>query len=66
MLKCGYITDPTVECDGEVKERKTMTAYVWDGEGEDPNYIPPMCESHWKEYYDHWSEMWAEYNAGRI
>jgi hypothetical protein len=43
-----------------------MTAYEWDGKGEDPNNPPILCEEHKKEWVEHWQERWDEYHAGLI
>lgn len=50
----------------EVKPRSAMTAYYWDGKGEDPNRDVVLCESCWMEYYDYWAGLWDEYYAGQM
>lgn len=48
-------------CDGSTKLRKAMTAYHWDGNGENPNRPFMSCELHYQEYHEYWSDMWQEY-----
>jgi hypothetical protein len=38
-----------------------MTAYHWDGEGEDPNHPMMLCPSCADEYDEYWRSMWADY-----
>lgn len=57
-----------VQCDGEdgpcksmeAKERKCRTAYHWDGNGENPNRAPMLCNECAKSYDEYWNEMWAQ------
>ena len=42
---------------------KAMTAYHWDGTGEDPNRDRWFCLEDKRDYEDYWREMWAEYYA---
>lgn len=42
------------------EKRAAMTAYHWDGTGEDPNRPPQLCDECWQGYKAHWTEMWAE------
>lgn len=44
----------------------SMTAYVWDGVGENPNREGWFCEPCGEDYDEHWDAMWAEYNSGRL
>lgn len=47
-----------------VKDRPSMTAYVWDGEGDDPNRAGDLCDDCWEDYRAYWQERWDEYYAG--
>jgi len=44
----------------------SMTAYDWDGEGEDPNAPKNMCAVCGYSYMDEMQERWDEYNQGRL
>lgn len=50
----------------DVEERPAMTAYFWDGEGEDPNRPVSLCPPCWEEHKAHWEEMWANYYSGLL
>lgn len=54
------------ECRCKVRWRSAMTAYHWEGEGEDPNHPVLLCEDCAEEYHDYWNEMWADYYASRM
>lgn len=41
-----------------------MTAYPWDGTGEDPNQAPLLCPECSDEYVAFWQEQWDEYHRG--
>ncbi len=43
-----------------------MTAYPWDGEGEDPNRSRPLCPECSAGYVEHWKDRWDEYHAGLL
>jgi hypothetical protein len=45
----------------DVVPRPAMTAYHWDGEGEDPNRDVFLCDEDWEEYRAYWQERWDEY-----
>lgn len=49
------------ECKGEVKLRHAMTAYHWDGTGEDPNRDFYACDDHYEMYREYWQGMWDDY-----
>lgn len=40
-----------------------MTAYAWDGKGEDPNRSPWLCKECEEEYVAFWDERWKEYHS---
>ena len=59
---CGYSG-----CDqGPTASVSSMTAYNWDGEGEDPNRNLILCKEHAKEHEEHMQEQWAEYYSGLL
>lgn len=63
-MECEFETHPDGSCEGEIKVRKAMTAYHFEGvrnSKEDPNRDFLACELHHGWYVDYWSEMWAEY-----
>lgn len=63
-MTCEYYDNPEYPCSGEVKLRKSMTAYCFDGvknSPEDPNKDFYCCDEHYKDYYDYWKEQWDEY-----
>jgi hypothetical protein len=43
-----------------------MTAYTWDGQGEDPNRPRLLCLQCSTEYVEDWQERWDEYQAGQL
>jgi hypothetical protein len=47
-------------------KQPSLTAYEWDGKGEDPNRDPWLCEECAEDHREHWKNMWDEYNQGRI
>ena len=51
---------------GDALVVKAMTAYPWDGGGEDPNRDRVLCANCAREYREYWSDMWAEYYAPRF
>ncbi len=53
---CGVVSD-------KVGSVYSMTAYPWDGRGEDPNYAGFMCPECEEGYCAHWQDMWDEYHA---
>jgi hypothetical protein len=54
-------------CDSiDVRSIPAMTAYHWDGEGEDPNRDRILCKECAEGYVEHWSDMWEDYWAGRL
>jgi hypothetical protein len=44
----------------------SMTVWQWDGTGEDPNRDLTLCIAHAEEHMDYMSELWTEYNSGRV
>lgn len=60
---CSYWECPWSYCGGEVKVRKSMTAYYWKEEMGTPNPNADFlcCDEHHKDYVAHWTEMWDEY-----
>jgi hypothetical protein len=70
-VKCEYErldAEGKICCGGDIKLRKAMTAYHFEGEKnseEDPNRDFYACEDCYKEYTDHWTWMWDEYYAGQ-
>lgn len=60
--------EQATQCDGfdgpcesmEAKERKCRTAYHWDGNGENPNRAPMLCNECAKSYGEYWNEKWAQ------
>ena len=52
-------------CDSKTAEKRTaMTAYHWDGNGENPNRPPTLCATCWESYKAYWNEKWAEVRSG--
>ena len=49
-----------------VKLEGARTAYCETEENPDPNADIPFCRPCAEEHHDHWDEMWAEYNSGRL
>lgn len=50
------------ECGFEegVEAVQAMTAYHWDGEGEDPNRPLDLCKECKDRYVSYWTEMWQQ------
>lgn len=44
----------------------SRTAYLWNGEGEDPNAPIPLCRPCAKIHHDNWDEQWKEVERGRL
>jgi len=44
----------------------SMTAYEWNGKGENPNADKILCQMCGEEYTQIMKEQWDEYNAGRL
>jgi len=44
----------------------SMTAYEWDGQGEDPNRDLWLCPDHADEHTEQMEAQWAEYRAGLL
>ncbi len=63
LLKCQGSCGPCDEIK-TVQMRVSMTAYVWDGKGEDPNKDVPLCDCCWEFYEAYWKERWQEYYSG--
>ena len=42
-----------------------MTAYHWDGEGEDPNRDLVLCDECKECYREYWKGMWEEYYSSQ-
>lgn len=62
MSECDFKEHPDMECEGDVKERISMTQYNWSGEGKDPNRVI-CCESCYQAYVEFWTEQWSDYYA---
>ena len=58
--KCEYCGESPVE------KVYAMTAYSWDGQGEDPNRALWLCDRCSEEYHEHWTEMWREYRYDKL
>lgn len=52
--------------DDSVEVVGAMTAYHWDGKGEDPNRNPRLCPSCAEDYISYWDERWKEYYSGLL
>lgn len=50
----------------DVKARSAMTAYHWDGTGENPNADVVLCDPCWESYRAYWQEMWDNYYSGLL
>lgn len=64
--QCEY-EDPVCPCLGEIKIRRSMTAYPFKGiinSPEDPNRDFMACEIHYLDYFTFWKEKWSEYYSG--
>ncbi len=65
---------PTITCEGHDQActapvlwpTTSLTAYEWDGRGEDPNRRRLLCVPCSEAYKQEWADRWDEYNAGRI
>jgi len=58
-MKCQGFAGP---CSADTAEyRPCMTAYHWDGKGENPNPDPILCAECHSEYVRYWQERWDEY-----
>lgn len=60
------MTDEKSLCEGDIKLRRSMTAYHFEGDinsKEDPNREFYSCETHWHEYREYWKSMWDEYHS---
>lgn len=54
------------ECSGIVVQRtRCMTAYTWDGTGEDPNRDPLLCPTCSVAYTEAWEAQWDEYHRSQ-
>ena len=61
-VSCEGFSGP---CDAKTAEKRTaMTAYHWDGNGENPNRPPTLCATCWESYKAYWNEKWAEVRSG--
>lgn len=61
-MKCEY--SEMGQCEGEVKVRKSMTAYHFEGvknSPEDPNRDFHACDTCYSEHVAHWADMWNDY-----
>ena len=50
----------------DVKAHPAMTAYYWDGTGDDPNADVIACDSCWEDYRAYWQERWDDYYSGLL
>lgn len=57
---------PCEQCGEPGHEVRAMTAYDWDGKGEDPNRPLMLCLGCEMDYVEHWQSQWDEYNASRL
>lgn len=63
---------PTLTCescertDNTVTPVDAMTAYHWDGKGEDPNRDKHLCSDCKEEHVSYWEDMWKEYYSGLL
>jgi len=54
-------------CEGKVLwPTPSMTAYEWDGKGEDPNAPRNLCPPCSQAHVETMQDQWDEYNAGRL
>lgn len=61
-MKCQGFWKP---CKADTAEAKPcMTAYHWDGTGDNPNADPVLCVDCHHEYVVYWQERWDEYYSG--
>lgn len=67
----GWDPEETGECEHydckPVKPGKRgpiMTAYCWDGSGDDPNKPPIFCEEHMQDWVEDWKDQWSDYYSG--
>lgn len=56
-MKCEFCEEDKPD----VAYRPAMTAYHWDGKGEDPNRDIVLCDDDWEDYRAYWQERWDEY-----
>ena len=61
MMKCDECGYNKVT----VKHRDSMTAYYWDGKGDDPNDPGNLCDICYEEYRAYWTEKWDEYRSSQ-
>lgn len=63
---------PLPKCEGHggpceglvVHQTRAMTAYEWDGTGENPNRDQQLCVECSAAYQSDWEERWREYYSG--
>lgn len=68
------IRTPTPTCEGFQGEchrlvlwpTRSMTAYTWDGTGEDPNRDKMYCPTCSREYTAEMQEKWDDYQSGLL
>lgn len=65
-LTCEGFAGPCTESGPTVQRRTCRTAYLVREDGTDPNVDPVLCADCAGWYDQHWDEMWADYNRGRI
>lgn len=58
-MKCQGFDGPCLADTAEY--RPCITAYHWDGKGENPNPNPVLCAECHSEYVRYWQERWDEY-----
>lgn len=61
MTKCEFCDGRHHEQTSEAKPRSAMTAYHWDGTGDNPNADVVLCDECWEDYRSYWQERWDEY-----
>jgi len=49
---------------GPAEHRPAMTAYHWDGKGEDPNQDVMLCDECYDNHHAYWTSMWQDYYNG--
>lgn len=59
---CEYCSNGLDDCKGEIKSRRALTAYHWNGKGIDPNRNLILCEDHYEMYAEYWEQRWDDLN----
>lgn len=53
------------QCSRQAVSRSALTAYYWDGTGENPNRDVILCNECYEDYAAHWNAMWKEYYSSQ-